>query len=845
MGPGARGERGERPGRRWAPGLAALALAAAGFPAAAWAQQALLRAAGPPAPAAEKARPDDAARPAEKPPAAIELTATIRASEEARQALRRIEERIEDDAVLEETGARLAGTAELLERLGPSADSRRASDLSERDLLELTELLARHEQPLARWEGRLEESARTLHASSKELQRMEATWRLTEEAARAERAPSSLLESIATLRERIRALDGRCRDRLEETLRAQGRVASLRIRIGEWTALAERTEKAREEQLFEIESVPLWKLLARPESGAKLAAQLARSFQVHARGLLAFAAEERATLIVLAAVFAALAWALRRVGRRFRSHAAEDPALRAPAEVLAHPVASALMLTLGMVPAVLGAVPVTVTEILVLAMLLAFARAMGGIIAPGLRTAVYAFGATFAVERLGSLTPEYSLLGRLILLAVASTACAGILHTLRGQAWAAGIASEAWRRALRVAGLAAAALLAVSIAANLVGNVSLARLCGSSTLAVLAVGALLGGVALVLEALFVGLLRLPRARRIGVVARHGALLEVRGATYIRWAAIAAWVLATASAFRLGPLLSERVGEVLTKRLRVGGLDVSLGDVVAFGVTMWVAVLLARFLAFALEEGLEGRGLPRGIPAAISRTAQYVVVAVGFGFAALASGMELTRFTVLVGTLGVGIGFGLQNVVNNFVSGLILLYERPVQVGDIVEIGTTVGTVQRIGIRSSTIATFQGAEVVVPNGNLISGELVNWTLSDRKRRIDVDVGVAYGSDPERVRELLLGTLRGRDDVVASPEPVALFSGFGDSALQFQLRFWTHRFDSWPAVASDVRLSLSRALAEAGIGIPFPQRDLHLRSIAPEAARTLGAGDRDRG
>ena len=838
----ATGPRAECPARRWAPGLTALALAAAGLPVAAGAQQALLRAARPPAAAEEKPRPDDGGTPAAKPPTAIELTAAIRASEEARRELRRIAERIEDDAALKETGVRVSGTVELLDRLGPSAGSERLADLADRDLLELTELLARHDQLLARWEVRLEDSARTLHASSKDLQRMEATWRLTEEAARAEGAPAALLDSIATLRGRIRALDERCRASLEETLKAQEGVASVRIRIGEWMDLAERTEKAREELLFEIESVPLWRLLGRPEPGAKLAAQLSRSIQMHARGVVAFTVEERATLLVLAAAFAALAWALRRVGRRFRSHAADDPALRAPAEVLAHPIAAALMLTLSMVPLVFGPMPVSVSEILVLGMLLAFARAMGGVLPPGLRRVVYAFGATFAVERLGSLAPEYSLLGRLVLLLVAATACAGILATLRSQAWAEGIASDAWRRTLRAAGLAAVALLAVSIVANLVGNVSLARLAGRSTLAALALGVLLGGVALVLEALYVGLLRLPSARRIGVVARHGALLEVQGAKYIRWTAIAAWALVTASTFRFGPLLLERVSGGLTKRLRVGGLDVSLGDVVAFGVTLWIAVILARLIAFALEEGLEGRGLPRGIPAAISRTAQYAVVAVGFGFATLASGMELTRFTVLVGTLGVGIGFGLQNVVNNFISGLILLYERPVQVGDVVEIGKTVGTVQRIGIRSSTIATFQGAEVVVPNGNLISGELVNWTLSDQKRRIEVDVGVAYGTDPERVRELLLGTLLGRADVSSSPEPVALFTGFGDSALQFQLRFWTQRFDAWPVVASDVRVAVARALAEAGIEVPFPQRDLHLRSVAPDAARALGAGDR---
>jgi small-conductance mechanosensitive channel len=840
---GTGGGGGSRPARRWA--LAALVIAAGGSPATAGAQWLPRTAAPAKAPAAEGAKPAEAAKPAEPVPAAIELPTLPRASEEAHRALRRIGDRIEDDAVLEDVKAQLPATAEGLVGLAPSATPERLSELADRDRFDLRQLLAGNDQALSRWEDRLEESARALHDASRELRRMEATWSLTEESARAEGAPPSLLEGAGAVRGRIRALDERARARLAETLEVQESVAALRIRIGGWIALADRTEKIREAQLFEIESVPLWRLLGRPQPVAKLVDQLHRSLQLHARSLVTFAAEEKATLLVLAAAFAALAWALGRAGRRFRSLAAEDAALRAPAEVLAHPIASAVLLTLATAPLVFPQEPATVTELLVLGMLLAFARALGRIMPPGLRKVVYALGITFAVERLGSLAPESSLLGRLILLVVASAALAGILGMMQKEAWSAGISSEGWRRGLRAAALAATALLAGSVLANLVGNVSLARLLGRSTLAAVALGVLLAGVALVLQALWVGLLRLPRARRIGVVERHGALLEMRGTRYVRWAAIAAWALAAGSAFRLWPLLSTAVGGVLSKRLRVGGLDVSPGDVLAFGFTLWASVQLARLLAFALEEGLEGRGLPRGIPAAVSRTAQYVVVAVGLGFATLASGMELTRFTVLVGTLGVGIGFGLQNVVNNFVSGLILLYERPVQVGDVVEIGTTVGTVQRIGIRSSTIATFQGAEVVVPNGNLISGELVNWTLSDRKRRVDVDVGVAYGTDPERVREILLGTLRGRADVAASPEPVALFGGFGDSALQFQLRFWTQQFDRWPVVASDVRVAVTRGLAEAGIEIPFPQRDLHLRSVAPGAARALGAGSGDRG
>jgi len=273
--------------------------------------------------------------------------------------------------------------------------------------------------------------------------------------------------------------------------------------------------------------------------------------------------------------------------------------------------------------------------------------------------------------------------------------------------------------------------------------------------------------------------------------------------------------------------------VLGLRIKVGGLDLSLGDGVAFAVTLWVAVWLSRALKFLLDKAvLPSLDLGRGSAAAISTTAQYVIVGIGLGAAVLAAGVEVTRFTVFIGTLGVGIGFGLQNVVNNFVSGLILLYEQPVQVGDVIELGTLSGEVRRIGVRSSTVRTFQGADVIVPNSNFISAEVVNWTRSDRWRRVDIGLGVAYGTEPARVIELLLGIAKSNGAVEEVPEPVAFFTGFGDSALQFELRVWT-AVDGWVATASGLRASIHQTLPQAGIVLAFPQLDLWVRSVPPPA------------
>jgi potassium-dependent mechanosensitive channel len=222
-------------------------------------------------------------------------------------------------------------------------------------------------------------------------------------------------------------------------------------------------------------------------------------------------------------------------------------------------------------------------------------------------------------------------------------------------------------------------------------------------------------------------------------------------------------------------------------------------------------------------------LHRGLPYAISKMVFYGMMLVVLYAAVTKAGVELNKFTVITGALGVGVGFGLQNIVNNFASGLILLFERPIRVDDTVEVNGLVGSVKRIGARSSTIQTFQGAEVIVPNSNLLSNHVINWTLSSPWRRVDIPVGVAYGSDLQQVMKLLVSVAEQNPKVMRDPVPMAFFLGFGDSALNFELRFWSARQDTWFELKSDVAIGISNALREAGIEIPFPQRDLHLRTV----------------
>jgi small-conductance mechanosensitive channel len=198
----------------------------------------------------------------------------------------------------------------------------------------------------------------------------------------------------------------------------------------------------------------------------------------------------------------------------------------------------------------------------------------------------------------------------------------------------------------------------------------------------------------------------------------------------------------------------------------------------------------------------------------------------------AAGFDFGNIAIIAGALSVGIGFGLQNIVNNFVSGLILLFERPVRKGDWVVVNGTEGVVKDIQIRSTRIETFDRSDVIVPNSELISNQVTNWVLSSSSGRAVIPVGVAYGTDTELVRDTLLKVAEESDDVAKTsylPEPKVLFREFGDSSLNFELRVFLHNVDSRLSVISDLNFAIDKAFREAGIEIPFPQRDLHVRSL----------------
>lgn len=383
-------------------------------------------------------------------------------------------------------------------------------------------------------------------------------------------------------------------------------------------------------------------------------------------------------------------------------------------------------------------------------------------------------------------------------------------------------------------------LMGCALFANVLGYFDLATVLSQGTLYSLYLALDLYMVVHMASAAVEVIFKSPSAQRVATFrgrAEEFAKWSRRG---IAWVGVLAWIAASLTMFTLGGQVQRQVAGVLRAPIVVGQAHFSLWGVVLFLLTLGAGFMLAQAVSFLLrEEILPRMGLRRGMPEAFSTVTRYLLYLAVCLFAFYASGAPMDKFTLLTGALGVGIGFGLQNVVNNFVSGLILLFERPINPGDSVELtGGVMGIVLRIGIRSCTIKTYQGAEVIVPNSSLVSNNVINWTLSDRRRRIELPVGVAYGTDPAAVLALLEDAAHSVKGILENPAPVALFTGFGDSALNFELRFWAPDQDVYPVLRSAAAVAINEALRKAGMEIPFPQREVRLRT-ADEAAPSPGA------
>jgi len=692
---------------------------------------------------------------------------------------------------------------------------------------------------LEKWRRELKQATSQYNEDAAELARRRAIWDATRVAAESAGMAPALGNRIQAVVAQLSLAEQAVSGPIDKQIQLSRRANAIETSIQAAEKAVASAIAYNDSRLSRIDAPPLWELWQDPQASSSALQSVTTGMAAEKRfldGYRAATAEFQRAKNVLAFLLLALLFWLSYRGRKVVS---DDPEIQASTRVLRRPLSSWLVLLMLSMLFLQPDAPILLHQLALLIALIPVLRLLPPAVYAALGPWPYVATALYLLQRLSYLLIANSFLYRVYLLGLtllAAVLLAWVLWRRRPRAGAEG--ATVTRKVVRFAGWAAIAGMLVSAVANLVGNVSLAEMLTSGILESGYVGLVLYAGVTVLSSVIRLLLARRVISRFSIVTQHAGPLLHSVTRLLRLGAALAWVIVVLNAFRIYRPIKDAVLTVLTHPLKFGQISLTLGGVLLFLFSVWLAFWAARTVRVVLqEEVLPKMSLPRGVGNSISSLTYYAMVIVGLFVALAAAGFEVSQLAIVVGALSVGIGFGLQNVVNNFVSGLILMFERPIQPGDVVEVSGTSGKVREIGMRATTLTTFEGADVVVPNGVLLNEKLINWTLSDMDRRIDVNVGVAYGTDPKRVLELLMDVTRSTPGIASTPEPTILFAGFGASSLDFSIRAWTNNFGDWVNTRSQLTVRVHDAIIAAGIVIPFPQQDVHLRTITPAAGAAL--------
>ena len=681
----------------------------------------------------------------------------------------------------------------------------------------------------------LKDRAAQLEDQIRQLNEQEVQWQTTLNQIHDTTGINAVVDRIRQKSEAIRFIKKQVKDQLSLILNLQNTVSQRDKQIADvLTRLGEAQERLRG-NLFERDNYPLWESRELRKTDQSMSMLFHRPIDRELRSTGYLRAKKGRMFAIFCLFVLGLVAAFRL--KRYVRDGAQSGISPEAAEIFTRPFSIALLLAMLGIVGQLATVPGEIAFVVYLFCLILTLRLLPPLLEPGLRPFLYTLAAFNLLEGIRVLVPFQPVLKREISVITVLSAIVIFVWLARPSQRRQLEMSGRSRIPLRVGFRVGVFLLAAALAANIFGYVSLSLVLRRGTLIGAFIAAAFYSTARILSLILIVTLRSDRGRAL--TGEHRETIERWGERILAFVALLMWLRSELYLFTIYDSVMGGIAEVLQFPLGSGPDPFKLGDALSIFLILVFGFALAKFVTFILEQSVLRRlPLQQGLPYAISKVTYYILLLMVF-LAALDKGVNLSKFTVVTGAIGVGLGFGLQNIVNNFVSGLILLFERPIRVGDTVDIGGLVGTVRRIGARSSTVQTFQEAEVIVPNSNLISNQVINWTLSSSWRRVEVPVGVAYGTDPERVLKLLVEVAKSNPGVMINPEPVAFFLGFGDSALNFELRFWSARLEKWFQLKSDVTVAVANALRDAGIEIPFPQRDLHVRSIDVSVQKDLTA------
>lgn len=647
-------------------------------------------------------------------------------------------------------------------------------------------------------------------------------------------------ETIASIDETQKLVESRRSD----LLTFQTRVSNIESNVSSVTTDIKASRSAALSRLFVRDHPALWKIDWSVLSLSRVSTEISVSVSSRIRDLRDYAGSQSERFLLHGVIVLLLSAALFWARQRAEQLAKKNPEVERSAGIFKHPFATALLLSIFLTGALYPQAPKLLSTLLGAAALVPAVILLRRLVDRSLFPIIDILVGFYFFDRVRDLVSALPNVSRLVFVLQMLVAVGLLLWLLRSKRLASRVEAGNYNTFLAIRRILpfAIAIYTLALIANLLGYVSLAYIVGNGVLRSSYAALILYTAAEVLGSLFNFAVRVRPLSDLRMMNDHRTLIHARLVTMVRWIAFLAWLYLALLLFSIKDIVIGWVTGILTFQIEIGALSLSLSHVVVFVIAVWLAFVLSRFIRFVLDEDVYPRmDLGGGLSYAVSTMVHYVVLIVGFMIAIAALGIELSKFTILAGAFGVGMGFGLQTIINNFVSGLILLFERPVKVGDSVQIGEHQGELRQIGLRASVLRKADGSDVILPNSMLISEDVINWTMADKIRRIDIPVGIAYGSDAKLVIDLLTGVVANERTLVDDPAPVTLFKGFGENSIDFELRAWTEDTENWVQLRSKLVTAIYEALNKANIEIPVPQRDLHVRSVEGDADIRLKGGN----
>ncbi len=680
----------------------------------------------------------------------------------------------------------------------------------------------------------LHEVSQQIDTEREKIKQLLAYWEVTNTKAKKEKAPKHILKRLLELKKQVKKTDKALFAILSDILSLRDKISVEEVKVKETVALINIQLEKNRSLLFTLDSQPIWTAIYDTSDSTTFAdnfnSSSARIFSAIKDFWDMYSEEFPYYIGFFFLIYLVVLYLKRFADHNFNKR--ERVENKYSMRILQKPFSISFLITIYFELAFFPLAPSVIAELTRILIVLPILFLFPTFISKTSRAPLYFITSIYLFQQIVDLSIATSSIHlRIVVILLTLLMIVALYWFLKINIKNLDIKRIKLLSALRIISRLLLVILTISLIGNVIGNTALSTLIFSGVMRTIYTSLIIITSLQVFNTLLTILLETGAARISLIVKNESKLFKKTIFGIVKFVAIIFWSITFLINFEIYESISNFVILLFTTPLEAGSFSITMGDISLFFFSIWLSTKFSKIIRFFFETEIFPRvRLPRGVPAAVSLIMNYTILSLGFLFALTVVGFNVEKFAIVAGALGVGIGFGLQNIVNNFISGLILLFERPIQVGDTISLtNNLLGTVRRIGIRASIIQTYDGSEVMVPNADLISGQVTNWTLSDSRRRIEIKIGVHFNTDPNKVIDILTKALEGEKDILEYPSSYVLFKGHHDSTQNFDLRFWTANNDDWIFIRSNILLKVTKMLNDAGIEIPYQQQNIYLTEM----------------